>query len=321
VLYEFHDAIADIPGATPARALLVTRAKEYLDRLSASNPADGGLRRELAEAYLRMGDILGGSGRSNLGDEKGAREAYGRARGLLENAGEKAGRLLLAKAYNRLEGYENAEKALGIYRRLAEQEPGPGSWADLANGYFYMAGEMQRAGRMEEALDWRGRELELRRRVYAAAPGRRDAQADLALCNKRIGGILIRRGALREARGHYEEALELEEKWLAQEPGSAGAKMAVTYTLNDLAMIDGLEGRAEKAAERYGRSLGIREELAAADPKNHRYHTALLSGYVRTAWAVRRAGRGAEAEGLLRKARGAEWKKGEVEEQIRLLGR
>ncbi len=33
-LFEFHDAIKDLPGATPARQLVVRRALEYLERLS-----------------------------------------------------------------------------------------------------------------------------------------------------------------------------------------------------------------------------------------------------------------------------------------------
>jgi hypothetical protein len=34
-LFEFHDAIKDLPGSTPARELVTNKALEYLDRLAA----------------------------------------------------------------------------------------------------------------------------------------------------------------------------------------------------------------------------------------------------------------------------------------------
>ena len=49
-LFEFDDAIRDLPGSTPARALVVQRALQYLDDLSRAPEADHALRREFAEA-------------------------------------------------------------------------------------------------------------------------------------------------------------------------------------------------------------------------------------------------------------------------------
>jgi tetratricopeptide (TPR) repeat protein len=79
VLYELHDSIATLPGATPARQILVTRALEYLDRLAGEGSGDLALQRELADAYQRVAQVQGGGVGANLGDTKGAMASFGKA--------------------------------------------------------------------------------------------------------------------------------------------------------------------------------------------------------------------------------------------------
>ena len=59
VLFEIHDAIADLPGATRARALIVDRGLDYLGRLTRQGQGDDTLERESAEAYIRLGMAQG----------------------------------------------------------------------------------------------------------------------------------------------------------------------------------------------------------------------------------------------------------------------
>lgn len=58
-LFEFHDAIKDLPGSTPARRLVVKRALEYLDSLARERGHDPALARELASAYEKVGAVQG----------------------------------------------------------------------------------------------------------------------------------------------------------------------------------------------------------------------------------------------------------------------
>ncbi len=81
-LFEFHDAIANLKGATPARALVIKRAREYLASLSQDAHGDPGLLRELARSYVLLGDILGEMSFANLGDTKGSIESYQQAESL-----------------------------------------------------------------------------------------------------------------------------------------------------------------------------------------------------------------------------------------------
>jgi non-specific serine/threonine protein kinase/serine/threonine-protein kinase len=61
-LFEFHDAIANVPGTTAARALVVRRALQYLNGLAREASGDRQLQLELAAAYQKLAthkDALG----------------------------------------------------------------------------------------------------------------------------------------------------------------------------------------------------------------------------------------------------------------------
>ena len=61
VLFDYHDAIKDLPGATKVRERLVKDALNYLDSLAGEAHGDPELQRELAAAYERVGDVRGGA--------------------------------------------------------------------------------------------------------------------------------------------------------------------------------------------------------------------------------------------------------------------
>ena len=78
-MFEFHDAIQDLPGATEARKLVVTKALEYLDGLATEAGGDAKLQTELAAAYQKVGDVQGLPYVANLGDSTGALRSFERA--------------------------------------------------------------------------------------------------------------------------------------------------------------------------------------------------------------------------------------------------
>jgi len=67
LIFEIHDSIEALPGATPSRRLLLNRAVEYLDNLSQDASGDLNLQRELAWAYERLATVQGDTTQSNLG--------------------------------------------------------------------------------------------------------------------------------------------------------------------------------------------------------------------------------------------------------------
>ena len=54
-LFELHDKIRSLPGATEARAMIVKKAQEYLDNLAKESGADVALQIDLGEAYRKLG--------------------------------------------------------------------------------------------------------------------------------------------------------------------------------------------------------------------------------------------------------------------------
>ncbi len=107
VIQELHDAIEDIPGAADARRALLRTASEALEKLATDAESDPRYRLaigvDLANAYIRMGDLQSRHSERNLLDLPGARTSYEKAIALLRAAtpdGEI--RLLEARCHERL---------------------------------------------------------------------------------------------------------------------------------------------------------------------------------------------------------------------------
>lgn len=79
LMFDVHDSIKDLPGATSARRILVTEALKYIDGLAQESSGDVSLQRELATAYEKLGDVQGNPRYPNLGDTAGALLSYRKA--------------------------------------------------------------------------------------------------------------------------------------------------------------------------------------------------------------------------------------------------
>jgi len=103
LLFDIHDSIADLPGATSARRVLIDRAVRYLDMLAHEAAGDPGLQRELAAAYQRLGDVQGQPRAASLGDSSGALQSYLRALqlrdGLVQTGGNSEDKLRLGEMH------------------------------------------------------------------------------------------------------------------------------------------------------------------------------------------------------------------------------
>ncbi|MEZ5306710.1 MAG: protein kinase [Pyrinomonadaceae bacterium] len=79
VVFELHDSIRNLPGATKTRELLVTRALEYLDVLAVESNGDPDLQMEVADALDKIGDVQGGYLQFHLAQHEKAKESYKKA--------------------------------------------------------------------------------------------------------------------------------------------------------------------------------------------------------------------------------------------------
>ena len=116
MLFEVDERIQRLEGATAAREVLVSRALEYLDGLADEAGYDPALSRELAAAYVKIGDIEGSTLGPNLGRPQDALISYAKARRILEGliaAGDHdaAIRWALARTLHRTGVVEWAERS------------------------------------------------------------------------------------------------------------------------------------------------------------------------------------------------------------------
>lgn len=84
VIFDVYDQVEMLPAATKARETIVNTALSYLEGLSADATSDPGLAMELAQAYLKVGDVLGYRRMPNLGRLKEAQESFQKAKSLYE---------------------------------------------------------------------------------------------------------------------------------------------------------------------------------------------------------------------------------------------
>jgi eukaryotic-like serine/threonine-protein kinase len=296
-LFDFHDAIRDLSGATPARRLVVKTALQYLDSLAAESGADEGLRRELAAAYERVGDVQGRPSRPNLGDVGGALQSYRRALALrealppdaagapeLEQAethariGEvlvRSGRLKEALEHYGL-AHSLAENALPRAAAPAEAEL---RWAAIQT----QAAEAQARGGDPRAATERLDRLTRRLQARSDAP----AQVAASVAHTNRGMILMQNGEPARARESFAEGLRLVQAAAATEPTSGEARRRVAVALQSMA--DGLLylGHGKEAIERYEVARRTFEALRAEDPANARARRDTANIHNRLAQAFR----------------------------------
>ncbi|MGB9465019.1 MAG: serine/threonine-protein kinase, partial [Candidatus Acidiferrum sp.] len=140
LMFEVHDSIENIPGASQARKLVVQRSLEYLDKLAKESGNDPDLLRDLATAYRRIGMAQGNPRDPNLGDTKGALASFQKSLELREslvrlNPKNSQDQEQLATAYLDFSDYENgsagnvtsafeySKKALAILDREVVANP------------------------------------------------------------------------------------------------------------------------------------------------------------------------------------------------------
>ena len=319
-LFEFHDAIRDLPGATAARALVVKRALEYLDGLSKEASGDRALRRELADAYQKVGDVQGNPYSANLGDLKGALESYGKAIGQLEPAVASEGatadeRSSLATAYlvsggmtlvagDTARAVELSERGLKLRRELAGETPGDARRRmDLSQAWQYHAFNLAAAGRNEEAsralLEQRAILLERQK----ADPLDRAVRGSLAQNLYLTGNALTGAGDLPGALEALQEASAIQEKLVEEEPTSVSLIRALAYTVTEIGNTR--QGQADSASALldYRRALSLFEGMAAADPRSTDPILGAAMSHHNLGEALQRLGRRDEAAAELRAAR------------------
>jgi tetratricopeptide (TPR) repeat protein len=289
-LFEFHTAIQNLPGSTPARRLVVQKALEYLSGLAQESAGDAVLQRELAEAYLKVGDVQGNPYVPNLGDVKGALESYRRALAISEaltraNANDFEARLCLARSHksvaevqpilgNTAEAAANFRKAAEIFEALSASRPGDTRVRmELASCYEVLGDVLGHTG-LENLSDRAGaiesyrKAMAIDEAVASGEPGNTRARRAMGIVRMKTADMQGDGGDWKAALENYRGALEILQALSTAEPANAQARRSVAMIHRKTGEALAETGDSKRALENLRAALAINERLLAADPTN-----------------------------------------------------
>ncbi|MEO8679225.1 MAG: protein kinase [Vicinamibacterales bacterium] len=290
LIFEVHDSIQYLPGATDARHVILQRALEYLDSLARESENEPDLLRELAAAYSRVGAVQGNPAVINLGDAKAALISLRKAIEMREtlarsNPRNRPDQVELAAAYldyasfqgraaSVSEGYAYAQRGLAILEREGQSAPNELRIVNLSLRALRTLGELQvgeglsgsvgspSAGLadLQRASHFAERAIEL----SPADPLIRVQQAGVEIV---LGDAFLKLGDRPQTVPHYQRALDLLDPMVRRGDSLvASFNTAVLHgKMGDVALI---EGKTSQAVPDYEEALKLISRLAAADPRN-----------------------------------------------------
>ena len=283
-MFEFHDAIKDLPGSTHARELVVQRALQYLDGLAAEAGDDPSLKRELATAYEKVGDVQGDPYSPSLGDSASALVSHRKALALREAlvAGDPSNTALrreLAWSYMKIgdivwldadwNGAQDAyRKARDIDEALSAADPTNRDLRyDLSMNDIGIGDTLVQTGDLDAALAEDRKGLAIRLELNTVSPDTKTKRG-VATAYIKLGDVLATKQELDEAVEDYNRAISTLEEMGRQEPSSFSLQTDLENSLQRLGEALMKQGRTDEAITAFRRTIGIGEAQAAADPAN-----------------------------------------------------
>jgi non-specific serine/threonine protein kinase/serine/threonine-protein kinase len=283
LMFDVHDSIQNLPGATPARKVLVDRALEYLDSLAREVGNDPSLLQELASAYEKEADVQGNPSAANLGDSGGAVANFRKALALREHLARldpksESNQKKLAKDYQRIglaqeastenkSALESFQKAFAIHERLAQSDPNPELQEELGGDYFLL-------GHCYSSLAQPNAALEIYRKAAAtleAIPNpSAPVQSRLAATYSFTAGILQLQNQLAPAIVFQRKSLNLMKTISSANPGNARNREFLGEAYYWLGFFYERAIDTPKALEAYRSAADIVTPLSIADPKEAR---------------------------------------------------
>ncbi len=319
VLFDYHDAIKDLPGSTPVRAKLVKDAMEYLDSLAAEAENDASLQLELATAYERLGDVQGGTMKANLGDTAGSIESYRKALAILQSlavsdsqnaetrrkiasCSTKLG-TLLSETGDTMGSLDESRKALILYQELAAENSSDFDLRFELGAAFNRVGLiLKEQGEFSGALENYQKELEIYESLPTAERESEKTRRAVSRSYEHLAGALLSNGDSEKALENNRRGIEIRRILSTDFPLNADYQRALAVSFYWEGRILSKTGRDGEALESYQKYLGIIEKLIAADPNNEVYRGDAAYGLISVGDMQMKLGDAAQAITGYRKA-------------------
>lgn len=297
LVFDLYGDVQNLPGSTSVQANMAERAMEYLDRLTAAKSGDRVLQAELAEGYLRLGDVLGNPFAPNLGQTPKALETYRKALAIAEplarDSGTERGRLVLAKIDQQLggilvfggkaeEGMALLEKSASQFESLVAAHPADPDMRVLAGGAYHWLGRnaSQRGGWIgyaDKAVSHLEKSIAHLEVALRLKPGLPAAVILMVRDYGTLGTIVSTREPLRSLEV-FHKALGLLEGLPERERNTLDARRLRASILQNVGWDQGQRGEYAAALATLGEARTVIEGLARDDPKNtaELYHRAIV---------------------------------------------
>jgi len=310
-MFEFHDAIQDLPGSLKARQLVVQKALTYLDGLAQEASDDRSLQSELAVSYDKIGNLTFDVDRSleihlkalalnealvkaepaNQTYREQLAVSYGSVADLSRQGGDTARAL------------ENREKARTVMEALATAEPANLRYRSLlVDNYEDMSSTLSETGQKTTAMEYGRKALLMREALAAGDPGNAEHSFSLVVDYLLVGGILLDLGDNAGALENYRKGLAVSESLLASDPGSSRYRRHMWASQSRVANALMRLGDLKGALAEYQKALLFIEALVAADPDDKGHAHGLSVTYVEIGNLLSQMARTSAAQENYRKA-------------------
>ena len=302
LLFEVHDAIEGLPGATKARRLIVERSLGYLDRIEADAGDDVELLRELAESHERVASVLSdGIQRSGepstraLAQIDQAIRLRDRVLELSDTPADRfeRARLRFVRGQElRVAGRHEDARALA--------EPGLGEAVGLPEAAVLRL-KAARAGLLAELAIDAGKHREgeaafresreaLTALVRTDPPDRVEIETGIDAIDARRIPALAGQGRFKDAEALARESMTRLQALTKAQPESLAIKLRFAAILAEAGELYLGQYESARAMSYLFRALTVLKPLAAADPANQRLNARVLQIRVELANASYRHG-------------------------------
>ncbi len=284
-IFDLHDRIENLPGATATREFMVSTALKYLDDLAREDPDDPALQREMADAYNKIAQVQGAPHQANLGDLVGALASHRKSLAIRQRIcatapEDERQQRLLALTHSYIGAVELArgrvDAALTQYKtfydfaaaKLAEQPDHSGNQQFMTFAHNQLGNVYKATGRLDEAEKAYAESLRLRRSLSEAEPDNDRRRRELTVGYNKVADIQVLMGNHDDALANFRESLRIRAALAKKYPNNAQAQRDVGFNHGRIGQALQELDRTDEALEQYVRSQAIRKQLADTDPEN-----------------------------------------------------
>jgi eukaryotic-like serine/threonine-protein kinase len=253
--------------------------------LTGESYGDHGLQRELAEAYLKIGDIQGNPYEANLGESQGALDSYQKALSISRSLNQadpndQETRKYLARSYESLgqllpslgepvEAAADLERATSIFESIPSDSE---TRYRLANSYQVL-GDLQghvgipNLGNAVASQASYRKSLDLYQSIVNVNPTDHRARAGLATVQIRLGDALLQ-ADLPAAAKDYQSARATFASLVAANPNDQADRRRLGLTYQKIGGVQESLGNNKEALQNYLNAAELDREAVRADPNN-----------------------------------------------------